>query len=813
VQDEGNGSSHVTKIYQTDGLGRLASTCEVTSATQLGISPTPAACGQDIAATGFLTTYGYDTLGNLASVSQGGLNPRTYSYDMLSRVTQEVSPEAGTTTYAYDSCSAGDLCTRTAPKPNQTGSATVVTTYSYDALHRLTSKNYNDGTTPEVLYFYDQTWDSNAQGRLVSIGTYANNNYITSRFVGYDAMGRVTSDSQCTPVNCPGTYFTLNYSYDLLGDMTTATNGYQNLTYTYSYDAAARLTTLGSSWVSPVYPATLLTVNQYNPLGEVQQATLGNGIVRNLAYDHRGRLTSETDGSIYSFALGYAPDSNILTGNDSMNGNWTYGYDDFSRLASANKNSGQQTFTYRYDRYGNRWQQNAPQGGPAPQYSYSASNQITGSGVLYDAAGNITNDGLGNTYTYDAEGRVTALGGNNSASYIYNGEGHRVQSTIGSNQYEFIYDLAGHVLTTALGAGGWVNSEIYAGGTHLATYGTTTYFEHHDWLGTVRALSDMTGASVESCFSLAFGDASACYGMNASAVHFAGYLHDGESNLEHTLFRQLSTTQGRWTVPDPAGLAAVDPMNPQSWNRYAYVGNMPLSFSDPYGLFYLVCEQLGDCGSSGGGHGGGGGGGGGGGSHLPESPSGSGHGGSSSGKTANKGTPPNNACIPVSTLKKSAVVAPGWYAAYLASRAGAWLTGGTIGVGVGGGAGFGLGPKGTVAVGGSVSGSAVFTTDGLGNYALVISFTPPVQLSTMSTNPNWYDAGGAANVGVQITASGSLVSTSTTLSSSVDVNGSFMVVGFDWTPDSVSLQVGDGVGARVGGSAGGTLSLSIPICK
>ena len=29
--------------------------------------------------------------------------------------------------------------------------------------------------------------------------------------------------------------------------------------------------------------------------------------------------------------------------------------------------------------------------------------------------------------------------------------------------------------------------------------------------------------------------------------------------------------QGRWASPDPAGLGAVDPTNPQSWNRYAYV--------------------------------------------------------------------------------------------------------------------------------------------------------------------------------------------------------------------------------------------------
>ena len=68
---------------------------------------------------------------------------------------------------------------------------------------------------------------------------------------------------------------------------------------------------------------------------------------------------------------------------------------------------------------------------------------------------------------------------------------------------------------------------------------------------------------------------------NASTVYDSegggGTLHDFQ-------YRHYSPGQGRWISPDPAGLAAVDPTNPQTWNRYAYVANNPLSFVDPSGL-------------------------------------------------------------------------------------------------------------------------------------------------------------------------------------------------------------------------------------
>ena len=71
---------------------------------------------------------------------------------------------------------------------------------------------------------------------------------------------------------------------------------------------------------------------------------------------------------------------------------------------------------------------------------------------------------------------------------------------------------------------------------------------------------------------------------------FTGNTQDvikGQTGIYDFLFREHSAGMGRWLSPDPAGLAAVDITNPQTWNRYAYVGNNPLSRIDPRGL----CSQ------------------------------------------------------------------------------------------------------------------------------------------------------------------------------------------------------------------------------
>jgi RHS repeat-associated protein len=134
----------------------------------------------------------------------------------------------------------------------------------------------------------------------------------------------------------------------------------------------------------------------------------------------------------------------------------------------------------------------------------------------------------------------------------------------------------------------------YAGGRHLATYsgGTsgTTYFNHVDWLGTERARTTVTGALYETCTSLPFGDGLSCSGSDPSPLHFTGLQRDWETVTDHAWFRQYSSLQGRWLTPDPAGLNAVNPTNPQSWNRYSYVLDDPLDYVDPTGTNCVLAD-------------------------------------------------------------------------------------------------------------------------------------------------------------------------------------------------------------------------------
>jgi RHS repeat-associated protein len=121
---------------------------------------------------------------------------------------------------------------------------------------------------------------------------------------------------------------------------------------------------------------------------------------------------------------------------------------------------------------------------------------------------------------------------------------------------------------------------------------STTYY-HGDHLGSARTMTNDNGYPLWSATFLPFGQEWNPQ-ITMNNYKFTGDERDAESQLDHTWFRQYSSSLGRWTSPDPADLAAVNPSFPQSWNRYAYVDDDPTDLIDPLGLF-----TIGPCGVDG----------------------------------------------------------------------------------------------------------------------------------------------------------------------------------------------------------------------
>ena len=131
----------VSRKTTTDSAGRLT-----------GVVEYPCVSGGACNPSTYTTAYAYDLLDDLKTVTQSSLT-RSFSYDWLKRLVQSTNPESGAICYGtvsgtncsegYDSN--GNLLTKTDAR-------NIVTTYRYDALNRITSKSYSDGTTPAVAY-------------------------------------------------------------------------------------------------------------------------------------------------------------------------------------------------------------------------------------------------------------------------------------------------------------------------------------------------------------------------------------------------------------------------------------------------------------------------------------------------------------------------------------------------------------------------------------------------------------------------------------------------------------------------------------
>lgn len=469
----------------SDALGRLTSVYE------------------DPDSLNYATNYTYDVLDDLTGVSQydsvsNTTQTRTFTYDSLKRLVSANNPENGTISYEYDNNS--NLTLKVDPRVLPNTTTHIQTTYAYDALNRVSSRSYNDGT-PTVNYFYDsQSLPSGAPstsspdyysrgysaGRLVAV-TYGTSSS-TGDYFGYDGVGRVVMKFQRTgSVN-----YKTTASYDLAGAITSETypSGHS---VSYGFDGSGRTSSftgnLGDG-TSRNY-STEIVYSQFGMAKEKFGTT--TPIYTKMLYNVRGQLaeiragttyTSSTDtswnrgaiinhygnGSSCWGASCSAADNNgnvmkqehwiplVDTPQPTGSGQYTvvsqeFDYDSLNRLQDVHEGTSWKQ-EYVYDRFGNRkiHQTNTTGVGiPKPNYGVDpATNRLTapsGSTMTYDAAGNLTYDnsnGSQGDRVYDAENRMTAAKGGLSAAwqyYVYDGEGKRIKRNITGGETWQMYGI------------------------------------------------------------------------------------------------------------------------------------------------------------------------------------------------------------------------------------------------------------------------------------------------------------------------------------------------------------------------------------
>jgi RHS repeat-associated protein len=465
------------------------------------------------------------------------------------------------------------------------------TKYAYDARHRVTSTTYSGPyapNTPSRYFVYDAaTVNSvamaNAKTRLAEAYTCVSpcSTKITDLGFSYTVLGQPTDVYESTPHSV--SYYHVTSTYYANGALNTLSNLVGLPTITYGVDGEGRLSSAAAS--SSQNPLTSTT---YSTASLPTQVNLGSSDSDSFTYDpNSNRMTKYTfavNGQSVVGSLTWNPIGTLETlgvtdpfysgGNQTCN----YTHDDVSRIASANCGS-PWAQTFSYDAFGNISKSGTTSFQPTYSYLTNRMTQIGSSTPTYDANGNVLTD-TAHTYVWDANGKPVTIDG---VGLTYDALGRMVEQDKSGVYSEIAYAPSGGKLALMSGQT-LTKAFVPLSGGSVAVYNTggLAYYRHSDWLGSSRFASTPTR-------TLYFDGAYAPFGENyaqtgSTDLSFTGMNQDTVPNLFDFPAREYTGIHGRWPSPDPGGISSVHMKDPQTWNRYAYVRNNPLRFTDPLGM-------------------------------------------------------------------------------------------------------------------------------------------------------------------------------------------------------------------------------------
>lgn len=556
---------------------------------------------------------------------------RTVYSTRTSRIKQVIDAANRSATFQYFT----DGNIQTASYTNaSTGTPGV--SFVYDTnYNRVVQKTDTTGTTTFSYVPAGQV----AAGSLQSVDGPVPNDTI---IYGYDALGRIQSAQIGSAVTTAG--------YDELGRLKAVTNslGVFSVAYvgaTPRPDVSQRPNGIASAIiyqpvVSNALIQTILFTNatgtvidrydySYTTIGQIQRLTQTQGTnatIWNYTYDLARQLSTATqtkpDGTVHRYSYSY----------DKAGNRTTTQLDTASATETANNLNQITAMTgggvVHVAGYLSETGYVAIEGYPARMLSPTNFDGFLGVGVMTntfnvsatDISGNTTNQGYTlpiqaqtnpTSFGYDASGNLLAkIRTNANLTFEWDGA-NRCKAVIGTNRTEFAYDGNSHWIgikefaTTATNSSVisnrrfvWAGDEIIeerdASGSNVVKrffpqgfqWNGTNYFYLMDHLGSIRTVTDSSGAVVARFDYDPWGKRTQTAGTLTVDLGFTGHFHHQSSGIVLAPGRFYDPETGRWISRDPSGEGA-------GLNLYAYCGNDPVNNFDVSGY-----SGIGFCGSA-----------------------------------------------------------------------------------------------------------------------------------------------------------------------------------------------------------------------
>ncbi len=561
--------------------------------------------------TGNTITTTLDNWGRKSSLKDTSAGIYNYLYNNIGEILTESTPK-GITTYSYDNF--GKILTKTVvgkATNNPPTTTNTLTTNVYNSSKLLESTTFND-IENNVVTYYNYEYNSSKQPRKV-IEKNGMSRFETQ--IEYDTFGRPLNQKQNAATIVSGTA-NINKQSEKW-----TTNVYQNGVLFKITDGQ---TTNGSG-------AVLWQTNETNPRGQLTKGQFGNNLFVENQYDTTGRLlnlnhtNSATAGGISSFQMTYNwknnPQRNLYnsrTFNHINNYTENFTYDNLDRLTSYPNELGvieTQTYaesgkiltnsngTYNYATSSKPYRNTSIDTNVASKNYYlnNALQQIKYSAlkkpmsIYQESTVGVAKERIDFLYNV-GDSRSTMFYGDTNTNKMSR-KFRRHYSSGGTMEITETRDTSGNIVSTDFIT--YIAGDAYSAPIILKSDGTTQnyLYLHRDNLGSILAISNQNKTMIEQRVFDAWGNliklinSNGQYVLNNGQTLIANYnlfLDRGYTGHEHLLGAGLINMNGRlydpklhrFLMPDNN---LQDPTNSQNFNRYGYVLNNPLMYSDPSG--------------------------------------------------------------------------------------------------------------------------------------------------------------------------------------------------------------------------------------